>query len=184
MFTEPFMGFITPFAGNFAPVGWAFCNGLQVQISFNETLYALIGTTYGGDGVNTFNLPDLRGRVAVHAGQMPGGSFYSLGQTGGTETATLTNASLAVHGHPLLTITGKPGASTANGDKDDPTANVPAVFPGISNYNTGGSSTMGATDTSSVTPPSAGGGNPIESLSPFTAINYIICTEGIFPPRN
>ena len=97
---SPFIGQITLFAGNFAPRGWAFCNGQLLSIAQNTALFSILGTTYGGNGQTTFALPDLRGRVPVHAGQGPGLSNYDLGQQGGAESVTLTTAQMPAHTHP------------------------------------------------------------------------------------
>jgi len=97
--SDPYVGEIRMFGGNFAPAGWSFCDGSSLSISENEVLYQLIGTTYGGDGQSTFNVPDLRGRVPVHQGTGAGGN-YQTGQTGGAEQVTLTSQQLPVHNHP------------------------------------------------------------------------------------
>src|SRR5690349_11535310 len=102
---DPFLGEIKLFCGNYAPIGWAFCDGSLLPISENDALYALIGTTYGGDGINTFALPDLRGRVAIHQGQGPGLSPYVMGETGGAETVTLTTNNLPQHTHRIIAST-------------------------------------------------------------------------------
>ena len=112
----PYVGEIRMFAGNFAPAGWAFCNGAQLAISENDVLFQLIGTTYGGDGQNTFNLPDLQSRVPVHMGT-GGGSSYIIGQTGGEEQVTLTTAQIPVHSHPPLCNSGP-------GNQGDPSGGI------------------------------------------------------------
>src|SRR5688572_23216314 len=100
---EPFVGEIRMFAGNFAPAGWAFCNGATLPIAENDTLFTLIGTTYGGDGQETFNLPDLQGRVPVHQGQGPGISQnYTIGEKAGVESVTLTVQQIPIHSHAML----------------------------------------------------------------------------------
>src|SRR5437868_3362158 len=110
--SQPFVGEIRMFGGNFAPAGWAFCNGQLLAISENDTLFNLIGTTYGGDGQNTFALPDLRGRVPVHMGQGPGLSNYIIGQNGGVETVTVTIAQIPQHTHPAMAQS-EPGNQTS-----------------------------------------------------------------------
>jgi microcystin-dependent protein len=185
MFIEPYLGNVTIFAGNFAPRSWMLCQGQLLPIAQYDALYALIGTTYGGDGQTSFALPDLRSRTAVHAGAGPGLSPIQLGQVGGTESVTLTAVNIGSHTHPLLTLTGTLGCSTANGNKNDPTGNVPAVTPNISTYNTaGGSATMIATNCTTTIPMATGSNQPIDTVSPVMAMNYVIAVEGIFPSRS
>jgi len=177
---EAYIGSLMIFAGNFAPVSWAFCQGQLMSIAENTTLFAILGTTYGGDGQNTFALPDLRGRAAVGAGQ--GLSNYQLGQSGGTNMTTMTVQNLPAHTH-TVTMSVKPGSSisaaSANPDKavyaPDGGGNL-AFAPTANN-------TMApypATITTSVT----GGSIPIDNRNPYLAMCYIICLEGIFPSRN
>lgn len=168
--SDPFIGEIRMFGGNFAPLGWAFCDGSLVSIATNTALFALLGTTYGGDGVNTFALPDLRGRIPIHFGQGPGLSFYDLGQRAGSSTVTLTTAQIPVHSHPLQAATGgtrtvaPAGALLAAGEADLFTgAAVTAQQPGL----------LGA-----------GGSQPHANDQPFLCVSFIIALEGIFPPRN
>jgi microcystin-dependent protein len=165
---EPFLGSIIIFGGNFAPRGWAFCNGQILAISQNTALFSLLGTTYGGNGQTTFALPDLRGRVPIHFGQGPGLSNYSEGETGGAESVTLSAAQMPQHQHVQ---------PASNGDEDTnrPNNAVPA-HGGV--YAT-------TTDGSALDPTSAAGGSqPHENRPPYLAINYIIALEGIFPSRN
>src|SRR3954463_4050754 len=113
--SQPYVGVIRIFAGNFAPVNWAFCNGQLLAISENDALFALIGTTYGGDGQSTFGLPDLRSRVPIHQGQGPGLSNYVIGQNGGVETVTLTVQQIPVHTHvPVCRAAGSDSPNPAN----------------------------------------------------------------------
>jgi microcystin-dependent protein len=185
MFVEPYLATVTIFAGNFAPQSWMFCNGQLLPIAQYDALYALIGTTYGGDGQTTFALPDLRSRVAVHPGQGQGLSAIQLGQVGGSENRTLLSSNIGLHTHTLLTLTGKFGCSTTAGNKNDPTNNVPAVTTNINSYNSaGGAATMGPTTCTTSTPVTIGGNQPISTVSPVMAMNYIIAVEGIFPSRN
>lgn len=184
MFTEPYLGVITVFAGNFAPVNYMFCQGQLLAISQYDALYALIGTTYGGDGQTTFALPDFRGRVAVHQGQAPGiSNFYMIGQVGGTENITLTSANLPVHNHPFISLTGNQRVSSNAGDQGTPASNVPAVTTGINCYNSSGTAAMAAT-TNNTSSAIAGGSQPFNNASPVLAMNYIIAVQGIFPSRN
>ena len=184
MFTEPYLGVITVFAGNFAPINYMFCQGQLLQISQYDALYSLIGTTYGGDGQSTFALPDFRGRVAVHQGQGPGISdFYVIGQVGGTENITLTTANLPAHTHGFTALTGNQPVSANGGDQATPVSNVPAVTTGINSYNSSGTGAMTPT-TNSIATPISGGSQPFNNTSPVLAMNYIIAVEGIYPSRN
>jgi microcystin-dependent protein len=182
---EGYISDIRMFAGNFAPRAWMFCQGQLMAISQYDALFALIGTTYGGDGQTTFGLPDLRGRVAVHTGQGSGLSNYVLGQMSGTETNTLLATNVGGHSHA---VTGNAGVQAATGDGQAAAAvnNFPAGN-GDAIYST-------ATDNTAMAPASLAGvtvavqtpnGNqPINNLMPYTAMNFIICLEGIFPSRN
>ena len=162
---QPYVGEIRMFAGNFAPAGWMFCEGQLLPISENETLFQLIGTTYGGDGESTFALPDLRGRIPLHQG-----NGFILAETGGAEEITLTVPQIPAHSHPLL-ASGDPGnqVSPANAL----IANVAAVFPYIespANVN------MNAQAISSV-----GGSQPHTNFQPYLCVDFIISLFGIFP---
>lgn len=163
---QPYVGEIRIFAGNFAPAGWAFCDGSLSAISENETLFNLIGTTYGGDGQITFALPDLRGRFAVAAGNGPGLTAVALAETGGVNTVTLTAAQLPAHTHPI-------GASTGPQTSNRPTD----AYQGTGNsYRTTHDTTAAGTD-------AVGGGQPHENRPPFLAISYIISLYGIYPTQ-
>src|SRR5689334_15090536 len=133
MFTTTYLAVVTPFAGNFAPQGYALCRGQLMAISQNTALFSLLGTTYGGDGIQTFALPDLRGRVAVHTGQASGLSNIALGQVGGTENTTLLANQIPLHSHNFTSITGGPAASTTPGTTDLPQNNFPAPVNGSGN---------------------------------------------------
>jgi microcystin-dependent protein len=161
---QPYIGEIRIFAGTFAPAGWAFCDGALLPIAEYETLFVLIGTTYGGDGQATFALPDLRGRFAVAAGNGPGLSPVVLAETGGLESVTLTAAQLPAHTHPI-------GASTGVQTSNRPTGA----------YQGTGNSYSATHDTTAVATDTAGGGAAHENRPPFLAINYIISLFGIFP---
>lgn len=178
---EAYIGEIRMFAGNFAPVGWAFCQGQLLPIDQNEALFTILGTTYGGDGRTTFALPDLRGRVPVHQGNLQGSNFV-LGQIGGTETKTLTTNNLPAHSHSV-TIT-QP-ASKREGTSKNPEAMYPAVD-GTNLYGTpeANAETITSRSTTVTITPSGGSGQPVENKQPYLGINFIICLEGIFPPRN
>ena len=170
---QPYVGEIRMFAGNFAPAGWMFCDGTQLPISENETLFQLIGTTFGGDGQETFNLPDLRGRVPIHQGTNPStGSTYTLGQMAGTESITLTTQQIPSHPHALT-------ATTNVGTQANPGGNILANSQGPQPYiqenpdNNLNAQALGP----------AGGSQPHENRQPFLGINFIISLFGLFPSR-
>jgi microcystin-dependent protein len=168
--TQPFVGEIRMFGGSFAPLNWALCSGQLIQISQYQELFALIGTTYGGDGFQTFGLPDLRGRFPVHQG-VGGGQTVVMGQSAGTEAVQLTPGQMPVHTHQLS------GSSMAS--SQSPANAVPAEW-GSAQYST--SSPAAA----SLLPSAvgvAGGSAPHENRSPYLAVNYIIALVGIFPSR-
>ncbi len=170
---DPYLGAITLFAGNFAPSGYQFCNGQLLSISNNTALFSLLGTTYGGDGQNTFALPDLRGRVPIHFGQGPGLSNYNLGQSAGLENHTLSPAQLPSHAHAINAVPSS-GASTT------PSGNLLAIGGKPEYYSTASANTtMNASMVGS-----AGGGQPFSILSPYLAITYVIAVVGIYPSRN
>jgi microcystin-dependent protein len=174
---DPYTGEIRIFAGNFAPIDWQLCDGSALPVNAYEALFSLIGTYYGGDGINTFNVPDLRGRLAISQGQGPGLSSRPLGQQGGTELAVLDASSMAAHTHALNTA----GA----------TAGTPTAGPGLTFANTTGQNTMyvndgvvpapnkvnSAANTIAVT----GSGQAHDNIMPCLAVNYIICLNGIYP---
>jgi microcystin-dependent protein len=168
---EPFIGQIMMFAGNFAPRGWATCDGQLLAISSNSALFSLLGTTYGGDGRTTFGLPDLRGRVPMHAGSGPGLSPRRLGEKGGAETVTLTVAQLPSHNHGVT-------ASAPPADARIPTGKRPASTEGAS-YGAGQAAAMAA---DMVTP--TGGSQAHDNMPPFGCINYVIALQGVYPSRN
>jgi len=163
---EPYVGEIRMFAGNFAPAGWMFCEGQLIPISENETLFQLIGTTYGGDGQSTFALPDLRGRVPVHQG----GGFI-MAETGGVESVVLTVNQMPAHSHPMKAIANQPGNQTSPG------GNLPAqsfnVVPYINDAPTG------SFNAAAVGP--AGGTQPHTNFQPYLCVDFIISLYGIFP---
>jgi microcystin-dependent protein len=170
---NPFLGEIRLFAGAFAPVDWAFCDGSLLQISANDALFTLVGTSYGGDGVNTFALPDLRGRVPIHQGANNPDN-YLIGQSGGAEAVPLTIAAMPSHTHTLY-------ASALEGTTTDPTGNVLAVADAECKVYI---ELNGAIATSAAHIGMAGGtAVPHENRQPFIAVNYIIATAGIFPSQ-
>jgi len=170
---QPYIGEIRMFAGNFAPAGWALCNGQVVAIADNDTLFQLIGTTYGGDGQSTFALPDLRGRVPVHMGSGPTGTTYVLAEQGGVESVTLTTGQMPSHAHPLLAS--QSIATTANAANNLP-GQAPAYTPYISGF-----APNVALAAASVSV--AGGSQPHANLQPYLCINFIISLFGIFPSQ-
>lgn len=163
---QPYVGEIRMFAGDYAPAGWYFCDGSPLPISEYETLFNLIGTTYGGDGESTFAVPDLRGRIPVHRG---GG--YALGESGGVEEVTLTVQQLPGHGHTLTT-------SDAPASSRRPEGAVPARAAGAL-YRTAPSSTQ--TLAPQAMGPSGGGNQPHTNLQPYLCVHFIISLFGIFP---
>ncbi len=169
--STPFIGEIRMFGGNFVPRGWAFCDGQLLAIAQNDVLFALIGTTYGGDGQTTFSLPDLRGRIPVHAGQGPGLSGYVLGQQAGVETVTLTQQQLPVHSHAAQ-------AQSGPGNQAAPSGGVWASS-GQNQFSGGApNSPMGS---SAIRP--VGGSQPHDNVAPYQALSFIIALEGVFPQQ-
>ena len=168
--SEPFLGEIRMFGFNFAPRGWAFCNGQILPIAQNTALFSLLGTTYGGNGQTTFALPNLQGRVAIHFGQGAGLSNYDLGEVAGTETVTLTQNQLPAHGHAV------------NASNGDATATRPA-----NRFPAGGGAYADSADGTTMSPTmvaNAGGSQPHSNIQPFLALNFCIALSGIFPSRN
>lgn len=159
--SEPYIAQISLFGGNFAPRGWAFCDGQILSIAQNTALFSLVGTTYGGNGQTTFALPDLRGRVPMHPGQGPGLSNRDLGETGGRETVTLVLNEIPAHTHPIALGQGTGGVTVGHLG-----ANTSGSAPG--------SASTGV----------AGGSQPHENLPPFLCLNFIIALQGVFPSRN
>lgn len=164
---QPYVGEIRIFAGNFAPAGWMFCEGQLLPISEYETLFNLIGTTYGGDGQSTFALPDLQGRLPLHQG-----AGFTLAETGGVETITLTSAQIPAHTHPLL-------ASQGTGDQVSPAGNLPAASFNVTPYiNDVPNASMAA---GAVT--GTGGSQPHSNFQPYLCVDFIISLFGIFPTQ-
>ena len=162
---QPYVGEIRMFAGNFAPAGWMFCEGQLLPISENETLFQLIGTTYGGDGESTFALPDLRGRLPIHQG-----NGFILAETGGAEEITLTTQQIPAHSHPLL-------AANSLGNDPNPANNLLAESTVVSMYQSGApASAMAAQSIGPV-----GGSQPHTNFQPYLCVDFIISLFGIFP---
>ncbi|WP_236668981.1 phage tail protein [Hymenobacter rubidus] len=177
--SQPYIGEIMLFAGNFAPQGWAFCDGSLLSIADNTALFTLIGTIYGGDGQTTFGLPDLRGRAPRHFGQGPGTSSYVLGQEGGAETHTLTTAEMTAHGHPfvadLAPVSATPVGNIASAQvgTDVNGEAVPVLA-----YTAPGSPSNGLANAIQPT----GGSQPFGIMPTSLAMNYCISLFGIYPP--
>jgi microcystin-dependent protein len=169
---DPFLGEIRIFGGNFAPVGWAICDGSLLPIAQNTALFSILGTMYGGNGTTNFALPDLRGRVVVGVGQGQGLSPYVQGQMGGTETQTLTVLQMPAHSHSV-------SATETNASSDDPKAAVLAKLGNLKIYGAGPDGTV--MNSAMIGP--TGGGQPISTLQPFLVINYIIALTGVYPSR-
>jgi microcystin-dependent protein len=167
--SSPFLGEIRLVGFNFAPAGWAMCDGQLLSIAQNDALFALVGTTYGGDAVTTFALPDLRGRVPIHMGQGPGLSAHVLGEMGGRETVTLTSNQLPLHTHAV--------ASAAGGNDSTASSDTPASGgPDLYARSAGGAPSM------TVMP--VGGNQPHDNMAPFVAMNFVIALIGLFPSSN
>ena len=173
---QPYVGEIRMFAGNFAPAGWMFCQGQLLPISENETLFQLIGTSYGGDGQQTFQLPDLQGRIPLHFGTGPDGTTYQMGESGGVEQVTLTTPQIPVHTHSMFCSSGGGQVST------NPAAAVASVSD-IDQYDnlTVNPQTDAQLGTPGFVSDGTGGSQPHENRMPFQCINFIISLFGIFP---
>lgn len=164
---DPYIGEIKMFGGNFAPLSYAFCNGDLIAISQNDALFALIGTTYGGDGQSTFGLPDLRGRIPVHQG-----NGFVMGQSAGSETVTLNTQQIPSHNHTVI-------AGSNTGSSSNPQGNIVAGTT-LTPYNTTAVATQMSNQSLSLT----GGSQPHDNMMPYQCVSFIIALYGIFPPRN
>jgi microcystin-dependent protein len=168
--SDPYVGEIRMFGGNFAPVGWAFCAGQTIPISENDTLFTLIGTTYGGDGQESFMLPDLQGRTPIHQG-----NGHVIGEVGGVESVTLSTQQIPVHNHAWV-------ATTNTGTLPDPGNNILARTntPGVFLYGTDVPDVQ--LNNQSIQP--VGGSQPHDNMAPYLVVSYIISLYGIFPSQN
>ena len=175
--SDPFLGQMSWFAGNFAPRGWALCDGQLLSINSNQALFSLLGTTYGGDGRTSFALPDVRSRVAIHEGQGPGLSTYRLGQRGGEELVTLNVTTMPSHTHSVQ-LKGASGAA----DGTDPAGSALASTSGA--LYSEGATPNAAMAANSVTEDNAGGNQAHENRMPYLTLNCIIALQGTFPSRN
>jgi microcystin-dependent protein len=160
------------FGGNFPPAGWAFCDGQAMPISENDILFTLIGTTYGGDGQETFNLPNLQSRIPIHAGTGSDGITYTLGEAAGVESVTLTTQQIPIHNHAVIT-------TAEIGALNPPAGNILAQCSGVKVYT--GAAPAAALNANSVTP--VGGSQPHENMQPYLVINFIISLFGVFPTQ-
>jgi microcystin-dependent protein len=178
--STPFVGEIRMFGGNFAPGQWAFCNGQLAAISENEALYTLIGTTYGGDGVQTFGYPDLQGRVPVHMGAGQS-TTYVIGQSGGVEQVTIATNTMPGHSHAILSD--QNNATTASPANGIPANAVPNLVYTVPNGPANPDSPIFKNLNPAMLAP-AGSNLPHDNLQPFQVVSFIICLFGIFPTRN
>jgi microcystin-dependent protein len=179
--SEPFMGEVRMFGGNFAPRGWAFCNGQLLSIAQNSALFSLLGTTYGGDGVQTFALPNMQGRFPMHWGNGQGLTQRTLGEMSGTENVTILTSQMPSHNHPI-------GANTSDGNTEAPAGAVWArAVDGSSNPVSAYASGLNPVTNTAMAPQAvgaAGGGQPVPVMNPFTCVSFIIALEGIYPSRS
>jgi microcystin-dependent protein len=171
--SEPYIGEIRMFGGNFAPRGWALCDGQLLAISQNTALFSLLGTTFGGDGRTTFGLPDLRGRAPMHWGQGPGLANRVLGESAGEEAVTLLGTQLPPHNHIVAAVSG-PGNAGSPPD---------ALWAASSSRDSIYSTTAPDTQMSPQAIGGGGGGQPHDNMSPYLVVTFIIALEGIYPPR-
>lgn len=169
--SQPYVGEIRMFGGNFPPAGWMFCDGQLLPISENDTLFNLIGTTYGGDGLSTFALPNLQSRIPIHQGTLAGNT-YIIGETGGTEDVALSAQHIPNHTHPLL-------GSTANGSQASPKNNVLASSTGTQPY----AGFPVDTDMAPTSISPAGGSQPHSNMQPYLCVSFIISLFGIYPSQ-
>ena len=171
---DPFVAEIRIFPFNFAPKGWAWCNGQLLPLSQNTALFSLLGTTYGGDGKSTFALPDLEGRAPMHPGQGPGLSLHDLGETGGSETVTLLESEIPAHSHGVA-------ASQSDGIERIPVGQLCATGIGIGMYGPPSPGPVVQLSPNATTP--AGGDQPHNNLQPYLTFYFNIALQGVFPPR-
>jgi microcystin-dependent protein len=172
---DPYLAQVILFAGNFAPQDWAYCDGSLIPIQMNTALFSLLGTTYGGNGTTTFALPDLRGRIAIGAGQGRGLSYHSLGEAAGSETHTIMGNQLPAHTHSVVIPTSEQQATI-----DEPNGQVLA----ISNDSIYAPAAGAASRYGGVSVAVTGGSQPVQMLQPYLVLNYIIATVGVYPSRS
>lgn len=183
---DEYIGIIKIFGGNFAPRGWMMCNGQLLSIAQNSALFSLLGTTYGGDGVTTFALPNLQSRLPIGMGQGPGLSQYSQGEITGTENTTLTTGNIPAHTHTAVLKVNSGNSSqtaaTANASISTPGTLSGRTFTATYGFNTTAPDI--AMNSGSVTNMPTGSNLPFRNIPPVIAMNYIICVQGIYPSRN
>ena len=172
--SDNFIGEIREFGFNFAPYGWALCNGQLLSISQNTALFSLIGTYYGGDGISTFALPNLQSRVPIHQGQGVGLSPYNLGQQGGTESVTLTTQQMPQHNHGANTVSGSPAGASRPSNAYPGAATSGSVYSTAAPDSTFNTNFIGF----------AGNSQPHNNIQPYLCINFCIALQGIYPSRN
>ncbi|HSY51568.1 MAG TPA: tail fiber protein [Thermoanaerobaculia bacterium] len=172
---DPFVAEIRIFPFNFAPKGWAFCDGQILPLSQNTALFSLLGTTYGGDGKSNFALPDMQGNVPMHPGQGPGLSLHDLGETGGSETVTLLESEIPSHNHNIMGVNSNGNRTNPVGNSISRAVNSTPYFPSsptppFVNFND-----------NAITP--AGGDQPHNNMQPYLTLNFCIALQGVYPPR-
>jgi len=171
---DPFVAEIRIFPFNFAPRGWAWCDGQLLPLSQNTALFSLLGTTYGGNGTSNFALPDLQGRAPMHPGQGPGLSLHDLGETGGSETVTLLESEIPSHAHTLRAV------------NDDADLQIPDPSAGVAKSSNANFYNASATSLAGLAPQTlapAGGDQPHNNLQPYLTLYFNIALQGVFPPR-
>ena len=171
---DPFVAEIRIFPFNFAPKGWAFCDGQLLPLSQNTALFSLLGTTYGGDGKSNFALPDMEGRAPMHPGQGPGLSLHDLGETGGSDTVSLLESEIPVHSHALM-------ASSTATSKPSPGANALGKTSGATPYAAAAGAPLVQFADVALAP--AGGDQPHNNLQPYLTLSFCIALQGVYPPR-
>jgi microcystin-dependent protein len=186
---DEFIGTLKLFGFNFAPRGWMTCQGQLLSIAQQTALFSLFGTTYGGDGVTNFQLPDLRGRLAVGQGQLIGGGVYTIGEVGGTESVTLTSGQMPAHTHTATAATtailsAESTQATAQNPNNKCLASGTNIYADEDPAQNRQMAPSCITATTTVTVANAGGSQPVGILQPFLVANYCVCIEGVFPPRN
>lgn len=180
---EVFLGTVLPFGFNFAPRGWATCQGQLLSIAQNTALFSLLGTYYGGNGQTTFGLPNLQGRTILGQGRSTTGSTYDIGQMSGTENVTLTTAQMPMHTHAASSAIAVPVYSEG-GNTSNPNGTHFAANAGSNTFSTVAPDANLAPFNATVTVSVAGGSQPFSVMNPYLVMNYCIATEGIFPSRN
>jgi microcystin-dependent protein len=171
---DPFVAEIRIFPFNFAPKGWAFCDGQILPLSQNTALFSLLGTTYGGDGKSNFALPNMQGNAPMHPGQGPGLSLHDLGETGGSDTVSLLESEIPSHSHNMM-------CSSQDGTDDHAATNYLAQGIGVGMYIAAGTPTVVNMNDNMVAP--AGGDQPHNNMQPYLTLNFCIALQGVYPPR-